>query len=150
MRMNGAELHHLARRLRGIALLATGNTEADSVTAGEIAVIEDIARHPGATISDVTHRTELAQSLVSRITRAMKDAGVLRIEPDPTDGRKVRLDIEPAARSLILGRAGNDIDDALATVAPGLDEVARAALTHHLSEAARILSAVQANPSRRP
>jgi len=73
--MRAANLHRLARTLREVALLATKNTGDDRVDAGELAVLEDIARNPGSTISDITRRTGLAQSLVSRITHGMADGG---------------------------------------------------------------------------
>ena len=52
--MRAAELHRLARTLRTIALAATENTGADQVNAGELAVLEDVARHPRSTIRDIT------------------------------------------------------------------------------------------------
>lgn len=137
--MHAADLHRLARELRAIALLATENTGADRVNAGELSVLEDIARNPGATISEVTRRTGLAQSLVSRITRAMADAGALTIDPDDTDRRKVRIDLAPETRALILTRANNSISEAIAESTPELSSRQRRELEHHLSEAERLL-----------
>jgi DNA-binding MarR family transcriptional regulator len=146
--MNAAELHRLARILREMALLATENNGADSINAGELAVIEDIARNPGATISDVTRRTGLAQSLVSRITHAMSGAGIIRVESHATDRRKVRLDIEPAARAVMLTRAAHSIDDALTILTPELNLADRAALEEHLGEAVRLLTIGSGKPTR--
>jgi len=50
--VRAATLHRLARTLREVALLATENTGDDRANAGELAVLEDIARNPGSTISD--------------------------------------------------------------------------------------------------
>jgi DNA-binding MarR family transcriptional regulator len=147
--MRAAELHRLARSLREIALLATENTGADAVNAGELAVIEDVAGNPGATISDITRRTGLAQSLVSRITHAMHDAGVISIQPDPADHRKLRLDIEPSARAVILSRGKNTIMGALTASTPRLGSDERTALERHLSEAARLLRAGTAGEDQR-
>ena len=147
--MRAAELHRLARSLREIALLATGNTGADAVNAGELAVIEDVAGNPGATISDITRRTGLAQSLVSRITHAMHDAGVISIKPDLADRRKLRLDIEPSARALIMSRAKNTITGALTVSTPRLGSDERKALERHLSEAARLLRTGTAGEDQR-
>ncbi|WP_434619473.1 MarR family winged helix-turn-helix transcriptional regulator [Arthrobacter sp. A5] len=138
--MRVADLHRLARALREIALLATENIGSDAVNAGELAVIEDIARYPDSTVSDVTKRTGLAQSLVSRIVRVMNDAGVISIRADLIDRRKNRLNIEPAARPLILTRANNTITDALIARTPRLSPEERAALEHHLSKAAALVN----------
>lgn len=137
--MRAADLHRLSRTVREIALLATGNTGDDRVNPGELAVLEDIARNPGATIGDITRRTGLAQSLVSRITHAMADAGALITAVDGHDRRKVRVELEPTTRAQIIQRAGNNIADALATHAPALTPDERAELEHHLSEAERLL-----------
>ncbi|SFQ53134.1 MarR family winged helix-turn-helix transcriptional regulator [Amycolatopsis rubida] len=137
--MRAADLHRLARTLREIALTSTGNTGADQVNAGELAVVEDVSRNPGATISDVTRRTGLAQSLVSRITHRMADAGIMRLRPDERDRRKSRLEIEPSARTLFRARADGSIASALAAFAPKLSAAQRKELTRHLAEAERLL-----------
>lgn len=137
--MRAAELHRLARTLREIALEATGNTGADSVTAGELAVLEDIARHPRSTIRDITERTGLAQSLVSRIVHAGAAEGALAVGKDDLDRRKVRVDLTAGTRNTILERASNTIDDAIATHAPQLQADERAALEQHLAQAAALL-----------
>lgn len=82
--MRAADLHRPARTIREVALLATQNTGADYVNAGELAVLEDIAGNRGATIGEITRRTGLAQSLVSRIAHAMSEAGAITISPDET------------------------------------------------------------------
>lgn len=120
-------------------MLATGNTGEDRVNAGELAVLEDIATYPGSTIGEITRRTGLAQSLVSRITRGMADAGALRIRPDDQDRRKVRVELRPATRALIIERAGNSIAESLAARTPRLSPGERRALEHHLSEAERLV-----------
>lgn len=139
--MHAADLHRLARELRAIALLATENTGADRVNAGELAVLEDIARNPAATISEITRRTRLAQSLVSRITRAMADAGALTIDPDDNDRRKVRIDLAAETRALILTRANNSIAEAIAASRPALSPGKRRELEGHLEAAERLLRA---------
>jgi DNA-binding MarR family transcriptional regulator len=137
--MRAAELHRLARTVREIALMATGNTGEDRVNAGELAVLEDIATHPCSTIGEITRRTGLAQSLVSRITRRMVDAGALVVRPDSHDRRKVRIELRPTTHALIIERAGNSISAAVAARTPALSKSQRRALEHHLSEAARLL-----------
>jgi DNA-binding MarR family transcriptional regulator len=122
-----------------MALLATENTGDDRVNPGELAVLEDIARNPRGTIGDITRRTGLAQSLVSRITHAMADAGVVTMAGDGHDRRKVRVELGSATRAQIIRRAGNSIADALSAHAPALTLDERAELEHHLGEAERLL-----------
>ncbi|MEQ6896197.1 MarR family winged helix-turn-helix transcriptional regulator [Microbacterium sp. KR10-403] len=137
--MRAADLHRLARTLREIALNATENTGDDRVNAGELAVMEDVAKHPGATIGEITHRTGLAQSLVSRITRAVADAGALVLTTDPTDRRKVRVELDAAVRRAILERADNPATSAIEAATPGLSSAERNELELHLSRAAELL-----------
>ena len=146
--MRAADLHRLARAVREIALLSTQNTGEDRVNAGELAVLEDIARNPGATIGEITRRTGLAQSLVSRITHAMAQAGVVVTAVDDLDRRKIRVDLDPATRSQIMDRAGNTISPALRERTPSLTPAERSMLEHHLEEAERLLrvNAERSNP----
>lgn len=139
--MRAADLHRLARGIRAIALLATENTGPDRVNAGELSVLEDIARNPGTTIAEITRRTGLAQSLVSRITRAMADAAALTIGPDGDDRRKVRIDLSSDTRVMVLERADNPISEAIATSTPTLSSGERRDLEHHLAAAERLLRA---------
>ena len=145
--MRAADLHRLARTLRAVALLATENTGDDRVNAGELAVLEDIARNPGSTIRDITRRTGLAQSLVSRITHGMADGGALTIRTDSGDGRRVRIDLDPSTRMMILERASNTISAAIAATTPRLSEIERRDLEDHLVAANRLLRAgARGNP----
>ncbi|SIS17795.1 MarR family transcriptional regulator [Williamsia sterculiae] len=136
--MRAAELHRLARLLRQIALEATGNTGSDRVNAGELAVLEDVARHPGSTVADIVSRTGLAQSLVSRIVHAAADAGALTVVRQ-ADRRKLRIELAPATRRSILQRADNDVGDAIATHTPMLSHKDRVALIRHLRAASMLL-----------
>jgi len=137
--MRASELHRLARVLREIALEATGNTGADRVNAGQLAVLEDVARHPRSTIGDITERTGLAQSLVSRIVHAAATDHALTVEQDETDRRRVRVELAGEVREAILDRSRNSTEDAIATYTPHLGAEDRERLGHHLEEAAALL-----------
>jgi DNA-binding MarR family transcriptional regulator len=138
--MRASELHRLARTLREIALEATGNVGSDRVNAGQLAVFEDIARHPGASIRDVTVRTGLAQSLVSRIVHTAASARALTITTDERDRRKVRVEFSSTTRAAILQRANKTLGSALIAHTPTLTDDERAALQQHLTAAAELLS----------
>lgn len=137
--MRASELHRLARTLREIALDATENVGGDRVNAGQLAVFEDLARNPGASIADVTARTGLAQSLVSRIVHAAAREEVMTVTADPRDRRRVCIDLAPSTREAMMRRAANSIDSALAAHTPALTEGERTALRHHLAAAAELL-----------
>ena len=137
--MKAADLHRLARSVREIALRSTGNTGEDHVNAGELAVLEDVARNPGATIGEITRRTGLAQSLVSRITHAMAETGVVVTKMDARDRRKIRVDLDDGARARITLRAQNTITEALRLHTAALEPDEQAQLERHLEEAGRLL-----------
>lgn len=137
--MRASELHRLARTLREIALDATGNVGNDRVNAGQLAVFEDVARNPGASMAEITARTGLAQSLVSRIVHAAAMEHAITIGSDPEDRRKVSIELSPAARKAMMQRAGNSIDSTLAAHTPALTESERAELHQHLAAAAELL-----------
>lgn len=138
--MRASDLHRLARTLREIALEATGNVGPDRVNAGQLAVFEDVARHPGASVTDITARTGLAQSLVSRIVHAAAAAGAVSISTDDRDRRKVRVELSVTARAAILQRADNSLESALLAHTPTLTDDELAALQRHLAAAAELLS----------
>ncbi|WP_146076564.1 MarR family transcriptional regulator [Rathayibacter sp. AY1A7] len=138
--MRASELHRLARTLREIALEATGNVGANRVNAGQLAVFEDVARHPGASIREVTDRTGLAQSLVSRIIHAAAAAGALSVTTDDRDRRRVQVELSSTTRAAILQRADEPLGSALTNFTPHLTDQERAALEQHLAAAAELLS----------
>ncbi|QHC58929.1 MarR family transcriptional regulator [Rathayibacter sp. VKM Ac-2760] len=112
----------------------------DRVNAGQLAVFEDVARHPGASIREVTDRTGLAQSLVSRIVGAAAAAGALTVTTDDRDRRRVRIELSSTASAAILQRADEPLDSALEQNTPHLTDQERAALHRHLAAAAELLS----------
>ena len=112
--MNAGELHRLARTLREMALTATADPGEPRVSAGDLAIAEDVAHHSGTTVGAVADRTGLAQSLVSRTVAQMRDAGVFVTASDPADGRRTLVSVAPATRAGVFrSRGGRPIDDAL-------------------------------------
>jgi DNA-binding MarR family transcriptional regulator len=90
------------------------------VTAGDLAITEDVTHHEGTSIGQIAQRTGLAQSLVSKTVAAMRDEGVLITAPDPSDGRRILVSVDPAVRAgLFASRAARPIDSALSQVRPG-------------------------------
>jgi DNA-binding MarR family transcriptional regulator len=138
--VNAGELHRLARSLREIATAATADPGERSVSAGDIAIAEDVAHHEGTSVGQVAERTGLAQSLVSKTVAAMRDAGVMVIEPDPADRRRVQISIAPAARSdLFRDRGGRPVAPALREVLPGVPKRDLKTIERLLDELAGLL-----------
>jgi DNA-binding MarR family transcriptional regulator len=97
--MDAGELHRLARALREIAISATANPGEPRVSAGQLAIAEDISYHPGTSVGEVAARTGLAQSFVSRTIVRMSNAGTVLTEADPADRRRSLISINPALRA---------------------------------------------------
>lgn len=116
--MNAGELHQLARLLREMALTATAHRGERGVPLGHLAVVEDVANHRGTSIGEIAGRTGLAQSLVSRTVAQMRDAGILRTERDPADGRRVRISVDPKARRMLKSRGARPVAPALRATRP--------------------------------
>lgn len=81
--VNAGQLHQLARRLREIALAATADPGEMLVSAGDVAITEDVAHHPGASVGEIAERTALAQSLVSKTVARMRGRPVRRGRRSP-------------------------------------------------------------------
>ncbi|WP_058856221.1 MarR family transcriptional regulator [Nocardia jinanensis] len=119
--MDAASLHLVARRLRAIAFVATGNTGRRRIPPSEYAVLEDVALHPGSSIRDITERTAITQSLISRIVARFRDQGLLTTAPDPADGRRVLITVEPGvAEEVFRARGRAPIEFALGSELPHL------------------------------
>lgn len=112
--MDAGRLHRLARMLREIATAATAEAGDDRVSAGDLAIIEDLARYDGTTVGEVARRTGLAQSLVSTTVAGLRRGGVVTSEPDPGDRRRTLITIEGSVREHVFSeRALRPVDVAL-------------------------------------
>ncbi len=137
--MRAAELHRLSRTLREVALAASGDAH-ERPTYGEIAVVEDLALHGPSPIGVVAERTGVAQSLVSKVARALVDAGVVETAADPADGRRRVLSLVPGVvDGLLRPRGDRPVAEALAAVAPHLDAAAAARTEALLAQLAALL-----------
>lgn len=120
--MNASRLHRLARQLRAVALAVTANAGDERISAGELAIIEDVASHPATSVGEIAARTRLAQSLVSRVVATLREAGVFVTAPDSADRRRSLVSIDPATRiQLFRDRGARPIDRELARALPGRD-----------------------------
>lgn len=118
--MNAGELHRLARLLREVATTASADPGEERVSAGVLAIVEDVAHHGGTTVGQIAARTGLAQSLVSTTVAELRDAGVLTTSTDQRDRRRVLVTVDPAARTdLLRARGGRPVAPALRELVPG-------------------------------
>jgi DNA-binding MarR family transcriptional regulator len=116
--MNAGQLHRLARVLREIAQVATANEGERPVAASTVAIVEDVTDHPHSPITEIAHRTGLAQSLVSRTVERLQTLGVFTVGHDPADGRRTLVSVDPQTRHLdFAGRAERPIAEAIRQVA---------------------------------
>jgi DNA-binding MarR family transcriptional regulator len=136
--MNAGELHHLSRTLREIATDATTVRGQAPPSAGDLAVVEDVAANPGTSIGEIASRTGFAQSMVSRIVAAMRDTGVFLAEPDPADRRRVLISVDAKAQARPLHqRAARSIE-------PALRRRMRGAPPARIARAAKLISDLDA------
>ena len=102
-----------------------------------LALLQEIARHPGVTVSELARLTGLPKSRVSVLTTRLVAQRVVRKEPDEHDSRLVLLAITPEGRrraaewSVATRQAIERLlqplgDDELAAIAAGLTALQRA------------------------
>jgi DNA-binding MarR family transcriptional regulator len=116
--VNAGQLHRLARVLREIAQVATANEGERPVAASTVAIVEDVTDHPQSPITEIAHRTGLAQSLVSRTVERLQTLGVFTVGHDPADGRRTLVSVDPQTRHLdFADRAERPIAEAIRQVA---------------------------------
>jgi DNA-binding MarR family transcriptional regulator len=51
-------------------------------------VLRDVLAHPGSSVTDITARTGLAQSIVSKAIARFQEQGIVETGADPADGRR--------------------------------------------------------------
>ncbi|MEV6607264.1 MarR family winged helix-turn-helix transcriptional regulator [Kutzneria sp. NPDC051319] len=114
--MDGVRLHRLGKRLIDLARQVTTDAGDTALTPGEVAVIEDVFKHPGSVVTEIQARTGFAQSHVSASVSRLREQGLVVAEPDPGDRRRTRLTVADLARRAIMHRAGRPADETIAEV----------------------------------
>ncbi len=124
--VDGVELHRLARRLTDLARAATTAGPWTGLTAGQLAVLEDLLHHPGSVGQDIAARTGFVQSHVSASVTRLRDRGLVTTSPDPDDRRRTTVTLTGPARRAILARAARPVIEVLAGQLPEPDQASRA------------------------
>ena len=132
--MDGVLLHRLGKRLIDLARQVTTDAGDTALTPGEVAVLEDVLKHPGSVVTEIQARTGFAQSHVSASVSRLREQGLIVAAPDPADRRRTRLTLAEIAHRAIMKRAGRPADDTIAE-AVGPDKADRVlALLKELSD----------------
>ncbi len=138
--VNAGQLHRLARSLRQIASAATADPDEPPVSVGDVAIVEDVTLHEGTSIGEIARRTGLAQSMVSKTVAALRDAAVFRTAPDPVDGRRVLISVDPIARADVFhSRAARPIEQAIRAHRPDASKADIRRISQLLDELSRRL-----------
>ena len=74
----------------------------------------DVGYHPDSSISEITERTGLPQSLVSMSVAKLRELGVVQTEPDPADRRRTLVHATAAMGARAQRAGGTSIEAALA------------------------------------
>ena len=124
--MDGVLLHRLGKRLIDLARLVTTEAGDTTLTPGEIAVLEDVLKHPDSAVGEIHARTGFAQSHVSVSVARLRELGLIEASPDPADRRRTTLRLADVAQRAIMRRASRPADDVVAE-AVGADNAQRVA-----------------------
>jgi DNA-binding MarR family transcriptional regulator len=135
--VDSGQLHRLGRRLINLSRAATTGTDDQSMTPAETAIIEDVITNPGTCLTDIGQRTGFVQSHVSASVARLRERGILETTPDPTDGRRTKVQVTRPAMRAIVRRARRPINDAITTAVA--DPIAARRVTAMLDELAELL-----------
>jgi DNA-binding MarR family transcriptional regulator len=116
--MDGVRLHRLGKRLIDLSRTVTTDSGDPSLTACEVAVLEDVFKHPNSPVSDIHARTGFAQSHVSVSVARLAEGGLVHTAQDPADRRRTLVRLADPARRAIMRRATRPADDAIAAAVP--------------------------------
>jgi DNA-binding MarR family transcriptional regulator len=118
-------LYYTARALRALVDDAVRQGDGAFLPAYQQSVLRAAIEHPGLTVTELARQASVAQSLTSRYLPAAESAGLLRVERDAADRRRVRVHPGPKLRSRIEPRLDAGAEEILADYLPELSERGR-------------------------
>jgi DNA-binding MarR family transcriptional regulator len=127
--VDGGQLHRLGRRLIELSAQVTGeNGEACDVTLtpAEAAVLEDVVKHQGSSISDIRRRTGFVQSHVSASVANLRARRLVETATDPGDARRTRVRVADDVTRVIMRRAARQADEAIANAVGNANQAGQA------------------------
>jgi DNA-binding MarR family transcriptional regulator len=149
--MNPMSLYLLGRRLMQMAETALPAGKSNSSAR---LIFVDVTYHPNSSISEITERTDLTQSLVSTAVARLRAIGLLETSPDPLDRRRtlvrttpmietVRGRLEPIVIDDVIARELGDHASELMEVMAALDLLSRHLIPEVTSGNAEVTAALQ-------
>lgn len=126
----------LGRQLTKIGEEALRGGQAPPLPTGHALVLRDVLAHPGSSVTDITARTGLAQSIVSKAIARFQERGIVEVGADPADGRRtlarvsdghlndVRRKGAATADARLAAALGADGPAAVAEIISGLETLA--------------------------
>ncbi|MFC4330879.1 MarR family winged helix-turn-helix transcriptional regulator [Streptomyces andamanensis] len=142
--MDGVQLLRLGKRLTDLGRDVVADPSGGTLTPGELAVIGDVFKHPGASVQDIRARTGFAQSHVSTSVQRLRDRGILLAAPDPADGRRTLLTLADQVRRVVHQRAAMPAEQVLSAALSDPGQTARAVAL--IGELARLLGIPPTEP----
>ena len=134
--VDAIDLITLGRQLIKVGEQAMRGGAALPLPAGHAVVLRDVLGHPGSSITDITTRTGLAQSVVSKAVAKFQADEMIESEVDPADRRRILVRVSskhlrevgrkgsvPADQALA-GALGESDPDAVAEVVGSLQALA--------------------------
>ncbi|GAB7184023.1 MarR family protein [Kitasatospora sp. Ki12] len=135
--MDGVQLLRLGKRLTDLGRAMVTDAASAHLTAGELAVVSDVYRHPATSVQEIRARTGFAQSHVSVSVARLREGGLLDATADPADGRRTLLTVSDRARNAVRARAAQPAEPVIAKAVPDPDQARR--VTELLDELAALL-----------
>ncbi|MFE4480198.1 MULTISPECIES: MarR family winged helix-turn-helix transcriptional regulator [Streptomycetaceae] len=135
--MDGVRLLRLGKRLTELGRAMITDPAAEHLSAGEIAVVSDVYRHPATSVQEIRVRTGFAQSHVSVSVARLRERGLLDAAADPADGRRTLLTVSESARHAIRAHVTRPAEPVIAKAVPDPEKARR--VTELLDELAGLL-----------
>jgi DNA-binding MarR family transcriptional regulator len=139
--MTLSEFHKLVRRLRELVLSSTAQAGETPLTAGQLAIIDDIVLNAPTTAQEIVRRTALAQSFVSKTVAVLRAERFIQVAGSQQDGRQHIITLDPATRQMLTETRGDrTVESSLAEALPDLTPVQINRLNELLEELDGLLS----------
>src|SRR5437870_903794 len=94
------ELTLVIARLKA-RLREEAGTDATGLSIGQLTILHRLRRGGAATAASLAAAEHVSQQAIAQSLAVLKDAGLVRADPDPDDGRKVLLSVTATGRTLV-------------------------------------------------
>jgi DNA-binding MarR family transcriptional regulator len=135
--MDAGQMHRLGKRLIELSRTTVTDQGDPPMTAGEVAVLEDVMQNPGSSVTEIHARTGFVQSHVSASVARLKERRLVLTLTDPADGRRTLVRVTDAAVAAVMRRADRPVDAAIANAVTTPAQARR--VTTLLDELAKLL-----------